>query len=87
MERDILLIYRACFVVNPGLTCFASSSLKERVMLPIHSAYFVSCWFKERDILTHTLYLTKISFQKVTFDRPGERSPERVNRTVVVDSD
>ena len=62
IERDILLIYRACFVVNPGLTCFASSSLKERGMLHIHSAYFVSCWFKERDILTHTVYLTKISF-------------------------
>ena len=62
LERDILLIYRTCFVVNPGLTCFASSSLKERVMLPIHSAYFVSWWFKERDILTHPLYLTKISF-------------------------
>ena len=55
IERDILLIYRACFVVNPGLTCFASSSLKERVMLPIHSAYFVSWWFKERDILAHTV--------------------------------
>ena len=64
LERDILLIYRTCFVVNPGtgLTCFASSSLKERGMLQIHSAYFVSWWFNERDILTHPLYLTKISF-------------------------
>ena len=64
LERDILLIYRTCFVVNPGteLTCFASSSLKERVMLQIHSAYFVSWWFNEQDILTHPLYFTKISF-------------------------
>ena len=71
LERDILLIYRTCFVVNPGtgLTCFASSSLKERGMLQIHSAYFVSWWFNERDILTHPLYLTKISFVSLDTSR------------------
>ena len=35
---------------------------KERGMFHIHCACFVSWWLKERDILTHAFYLTKINF-------------------------
>ena len=65
-EQDILLIYRATFVVHQGLTSGIithdiplisshHSSLK-RGMLHIHSTCFVSWWFKEREII-HTLFI------------------------------
>ena len=68
--KERTLIYRASFILHQGLkieihytfipsASFVSSLLKERGMLHIHSACFVSRWFKEGDIL-QKLYLTKI---------------------------
>ena len=44
-------------------------------MLHIHSTCFVSWWFKERDILTYTLYLTEINFVSLC------TSPEKIRVT------
>ena len=61
--KERALIYRASFILHQGLkieiyytfipsACFVSSLLKEaRGMSHVHSAYFVSRWFKEGDIL------------------------------------
>ena len=65
-KRDILLIYRACFVVHQGLkreryytwayiACFVLSLLKERGILHIYSACFVSWWFKNEIYYPHFL--------------------------------
>ena len=45
IERYILLLQRACFVVNPGLKIevyYTFTPLKERGLLHIHSSCFVS---------------------------------------------
>ena len=64
IERDILLLQRACFVVNPGLKIevyYTFTPLKERGLLHIRSSCFVSWRLKERDILTHTIYFIKMN--------------------------
>ena len=83
----LLLIYRTCFVVNQGLKSeiyytlipLVSSHhrfIASRGMLHIHSACFVSRWFiKRQDILTRTLYLTKINFV------PLRTSPDKIRAT------
>ena len=53
------------------------TAYKERGMFHIHCACFVSWWLKERDILTHAFYLTKINF---VFLCP---SPDKIRATLL----
>ena len=60
--REVFCFCREVFGFAVTIVGHHITAYKERGMFHIHCACFVSWWLKERDILTHAFYLTKINF-------------------------